>query len=74
MVSRSFNTKPISNFDIEVVDHQNRFVVVPADKASNNVVFICKTYHYSCLQKELMDNNNVDTSTYQRTNFTKEEI
>ena len=49
-------------------------IYVPADKASNNVVFICKTYYYSCLQKELIDNNDVDSSTYQRTNFTKEEI
>ena len=79
MVSRSVNTKPISIFDDEVVsrhlaDLHDRFVIVPADKASNNVVFICKTYYYSCLQKELVDNNDVDTSTYQRTNFTKEEI
>ena len=79
MVSRSVDTKPISIFDDEVVsrhlaDLHDRFVIVPADKASNNVVFICKTYYYSCLQKELIDNNDVDTSTYQRTNFTKEEI
>ena len=78
MVSRSVNTKPISIFDDEVVsrhlaDLHDRFVIVPADKASNNVVFICKTYYYSCLQKELIDNNDVNTSTYQRTNFTKEE-
>ena len=78
MVNRSVNTKPISIFDDEVVsrhlaDLHDRFVIVPADKASNNV-FICKTYYYSCLQKELADNNDVDTSTYQRTNFTKEEI
>ena len=31
-------------------------------------------HYYNCLQKELVDNNDVDTSTYQRTNFTKEEI
>ena len=31
-------------------------------------------YYHSCLQKELIDNNDVDSSTYQRTNFTKEEI
>ena len=80
MVSRSVDTKPISIFDDEVVsrhltDLHDRFVIVPADKASNNVVFICKTYYYySCLQKELIDNNDVDTSTYQRTNFRKEEI
>ena len=74
MVSRSFNTKPNSIFDDEVVsqmsDLHDRFVIVPADKASNNVVFICKTYYYSCLQKELIDDNNVDTSAI----FTKEEI
>ena len=79
MVSRSVNTKPDSIFDDEIVSRQladlhDRFVIVPADKASNNVVFICKTYYYSCLQKELIDNNDVDSSTYQRTDFTKEEI
>ena len=79
MVSRSVNTKPDSIFDDEIVARQladlhDRFIIVPADKASNNVVFICKTYYYSCLQKELIDNNNVDSSTYQRTNITKEEI
>ena len=50
MVSRSVNTKPISFFDDEVVsrhlgDLHDRFVIVPADKASNNVVFICTTYY-----------------------------
>ena len=45
-------------------------IIVPADKAPNNVVFICKTYYYSCLQNEFIDNNDVDSST----NFTKEEI
>ena len=79
MVSRSVNTKPISIFDDDVVsrhltDLHDRFVIVPADKASNNVVFIIKTCHFSCLQKELIDNNDVNTSTYQRINFTKEEI
>ena len=68
MVSRSVNTKPDSIFDDKIVSRQladlhDRFVIVPADKASNNVVFICKTYYYSCLQKELIDNNDVDSST-----------
>ena len=57
-----------------MADLHDRFVIVPADKASNNVVFICKTYYFSCLQKELIDKNDVDSSIYQRTNFTKEEI
>ena len=47
MVSRSVNTKPDSIFDDEIVslqfaDLHDRFVIVPADKASNNVVLICK--------------------------------
>ena len=79
MVNRSVNTKPDSVFYDEIVSRQladlhDRLVIVPADKASDNVVFICKTYYYSCLQKELIDNNDVDSSTYQRTNFTMEEI
>jgi hypothetical protein len=28
--------------------HDN-FVLVPADKASNNIVFVCKNYYYECL-------------------------
>ena len=78
-VSRSVYTKPESILDDGIVSRQladlhDRFVIVPADKASNNVVFICRTYYYSCLQKELIDNNDVDSRTYQRTNFTKYEI
>jgi len=30
---------------------QNKYVVVPADIASNNVVFVCKTYYIDCLLK-----------------------
>ena len=32
-----------------------KYVVVPADEAANNVyiVFICKTYYYQCLVNEL---------------------
>ena len=29
------------------------FVLVPADKSSNNFVFVCKIYYYSCLLNEL---------------------
>ena len=27
--------------------------VVPADKASNNIVFVCKTHYINCLMEEL---------------------
>ena len=79
MVSRSVNTKPKSIFeDTDVKRHladlHEQYVLVPADKASNNVVFVCKTYFYSCLMEELgMKGSNINPS-YERTNFDKEVI
>jgi hypothetical protein len=32
--------------------HDN-FVLVPADKASNNFVFVCEKFYYECLLNEL---------------------
>ena len=54
----------------------NRYVIVPADKASNNVVFVCKTYYFECIQRELDldDSISISKSTYQRTAFSKDEI
>jgi hypothetical protein len=31
----------------------DRYAIVPADKASNNIVFVCKSYYFECLIKEL---------------------
>ena len=31
----------------------DKYVVVPADKAANNIVFVCKRYYYECLINEL---------------------
>jgi hypothetical protein len=31
----------------------DKYVIVPADKASNNIVFVCKSYYFECLIKEL---------------------
>jgi len=49
-------------------------VVVPADKASNNIVFVCKTYYIDCLVKQLGINNNRGNPTYTPTSLSKEEI
>ena len=62
MLTRSINNKPKSVFsDTDVTEHladlHNRYVIVPADKASNNVVFVCKTYYFECLQRELVDSS-----------------
>ena len=63
MVSRSVNTKPKSTLDDPIVyryleDLHDHFVIVPADKAPNNVVFICKAFYYSCLREELDESDN----------------
>jgi len=52
----------------------NKYVVVPADKASNNMVFVCKIYYFDCLVRELGINNNTSNSTYTLPSLSKEEI
>ena len=68
----SFFKKP------EVVNELQRlhdnFVLVPADKASNNIVFVCKKYYYECLLNELGFTSTSGNPTYTRTNLTRDEI
>ena len=33
----------------ELANLQSKYVIVPADKAPNNVIFICKKYYYQIL-------------------------
>jgi hypothetical protein len=62
----------------EVVNELRRLhdniVLVPADKASNNIVFVCKKYYYECLLNELGFTSTSGNATYTRTNLTKDEI
>jgi len=76
---RSMSSKVKSIFnDKGVVDNltdlHKKYVVVPADKASNNIFFVCKTYYIDCLVKELGINNNSGNPTYTPTSLFKEEI
>ena len=49
--------------------------IVPADKASNNIVFVCKSYYFECVIKELGINNNTSSNTtYKPTSLDKDEI
>ena len=48
--------------------------VVLADKASNNIVFICKNHCLQCLTTELGINRTTGNPTYSLTSFTKDEI
>ena len=79
MACRYVNNKPHSVFnDHQVIsnlaDLHDHYVIVPADKAPNNVVFVFKTYYLSCLKKELDLDNSTCSNTYQHTSFTKNEI
>jgi hypothetical protein len=53
----------------------DKYVIVPADKASNNIVFVCKSYYFECLIKELGINSNTSSNTtYKPTSLDKDEI
>jgi hypothetical protein len=53
----------------------DKYVIVPADNASNNIVFVCKSYYFEFLIKELGINNSTSSNTtYKPTSFDKDEI
>ena len=52
----------------------HKYVIVPADKAANNIVFVCRRYCYECLIKELGFSDTYGNSAYKRSTFSKEEI
>ena len=75
----SMNNKPISVLEDPTVskylsDFHEKFVLVPADKASNNIVVICKTYYYQCLIEELGLFDTCGNPTYTPVTQSKKEI
>jgi hypothetical protein len=52
----------------------DKYVIVSADKAHNNIVFVCKSYYIDYLIKELGIDNSLGNSTYTPATLTKEEI
>ena len=51
------------------------YFINSADKASNNIVFVCKAHYLNFLIKELgIDSNISGIATYKRTTFDKDEI
>ena len=66
----------ISNFVKDTLHklHAN-YVLVPADKAANNVIIVCKKYYIDTLVKELGINNvNINNPTYIPTDDSSETI
>jgi hypothetical protein len=69
LLTRALPTKAFS------VSLHDKYVIVPADKVSNNIVYVCKSYNYECLITELGINNNTSRNTiYKPTSFDKDEI
>ena len=78
-LKRSVNTRHESIFcDPEVVRELSRlhenFVIVPADKASNNYTFVCKKYYVSILIEELGLNSLPGNPIYNLTDFSASEV
>ena len=69
----------LQNADVKAClsDLHNEYVFVPADKAPNNIIIICKRYHIETLIKELgLDNFSTPTgnSTYTSCQMSSEDI
>ena len=68
-LSGSMSTRSTSIFkDPNVAKHlsllHDKFVIVSADKAPNNIVFVCKSHYIDCLIKELGIDNSFENPTY----------
>ena len=78
-LKRSVNTRHESIFcDPDVVRELSRlhenFVIVPADKASNNYTFVCRKYYVSILIEELGLNSLPGNPTYNLTDFSASKV
>ena len=83
LLKNKIKTKPVKSVfkNYEVKDNLKRlkeaFVIVPIDKANNNIAFICKQLYAKVLVKELNfpNSNTCDNSTYHQIhNSNKEQI
>jgi hypothetical protein len=52
----------------------DKYVIVSADTAHNNIVCVCKSHYIECLIKELCIDNSLVNPAYTPTTVTKEEI
>jgi hypothetical protein len=58
-----FMPNSLVRHSFEKYDKYDKYVIVPVDKASNNIVFVCKSYYFECLTKELGINSNTSSNT-----------
>ena len=79
VLSRSMNANATSIFkDPDVAKTlsiiHDQYVVVPADKAQNNIVFVCKKHYIECLLSEIDQDKSSKSQTYTETTLSKQEI
>ena len=74
MSTRSTSIFKDPNVAIDLSLLHNKYVIVSADKAPNNIVFVCNSHCIDCLIKELGINTLGGNPTYTSTTHTKEEI
>jgi len=56
-----------SNIAIHLFHPNDKYLVVPADKAPNNIVFVRKSHYIDCLIKGLGIDNSLGSPTYSPT-------
>ena len=54
----------------KLAEIHEKFVVAPADKVSNNIVFVCKTHYINCLMEELGMSTMTGNPTFNLTPWT----
>ena len=72
VLSRTMSRRHESMFDdpdvaAELAEIHEKIVVAPADKASNNIVFVSKTHYINCLMEELGMSTMTGNPTYNLT-------
>ena len=56
-------------------EQQEKYVLVPADKAGNNIIFVCKYYYIHTLMKELgINSGSTINPTYEKQDVSVDEI
>lgn len=63
------NKNTISRIQNKLKEFGKEFVFVPADKAANNIIIVCRKYYIEVLQKEI-----TSSQTFQLTQFSENEI
>ena len=66
-----FNKTEVRN---ELDRLHDQYILVPADKASNNIVFVFKAHYINCIFKELGFDSTHGNPTYTHSSLSKQEI